>query len=153
MDPYGRSSGSYCIQYSFKENEETINWYKFKFKWANKKSGGRKLFHVNTLKMLEPAMMPKVNSPSSTDSFDWDSALIKHHRALHKQVDVVNSTANELLDYGEYEDDLIDCDLLSDLPEVTCFSTQASLLFQRLQEDSRIKISKVHPLFNYGSKF
>lgn len=87
---------------------------------------------------------------------------MKHHRALHrsssppfevlKQVDVVNSTANELLDYGKYEDDLIDCDLYSE-PEVTCFSTQASLLFQRLQEDSWIGIRKVHPLFNYGSKF
>ncbi|KAJ8635669.1 hypothetical protein MRB53_009936 [Persea americana] len=83
--------------------------------------------------MLEPIARPKENSSSSTDSFDSDRALMKHHRTYHrsssppsevlKQMDVVEGADNELLIYGE--DDQIDYDLYSDLPEVTGFSIQA----------------------------
>ncbi|KAJ8620407.1 hypothetical protein MRB53_028936 [Persea americana] len=90
---------------------------------------------VNISKMLKPAVRPKENSSSSTDSFDSDRAPMKHHRTYHrssspplevlKQTDVVEGDDNKLLDYGEQEDDQIDYDLYSDSPEVTSFSTQA----------------------------
>ncbi|KAJ8619889.1 hypothetical protein MRB53_028418 [Persea americana] len=54
---------------------------------------------------------------------------MKHHRTYHrssspplevlKQTNVVEGADNELLDYGEQEDDQIDYDLFSDLPKVT----------------------------------
>ncbi|KAJ8643808.1 hypothetical protein MRB53_005556 [Persea americana] len=85
--------------------------------------------------MLEPTARPKEDSSSSTDSFDLDRAPMKHHRTYHrssssplevlKQTDVVEGANNEFLDYGERDDDQIDYDLYSDLPEVTGFSTQA----------------------------
>ncbi|KAJ8649011.1 hypothetical protein MRB53_002034 [Persea americana] len=85
--------------------------------------------------MIGLAARPKENSSSSKDSFDSDRAPMKHHRAFHrssspplevlKQSNVVEGADNELLDYGEQEDDHIDSDLYSNLPEVTSFSTQA----------------------------
>ncbi|KAJ8615183.1 hypothetical protein MRB53_034555 [Persea americana] len=84
--------------------------------------------------MFEPAASPNENSSSSTDSFDSDRAPMKHHRTFHrssspplevlKQSDVVEGADNELLHYGEREDDQIDYDLYSDLPEVTSSSPQ-----------------------------
>ncbi|RWR73291.1 hypothetical protein CKAN_00155700 [Cinnamomum micranthum f. kanehirae] len=92
-------------------------------------------FIQESTKMLEPTARPKENSSSSTDSFDSYRAPMKHHRTYRrssspplevlKQTDVVEGADNELLDYGEQEDDHIDYDLYIDLPEVIGFSTQA----------------------------
>ncbi|KAJ8630885.1 hypothetical protein MRB53_024208 [Persea americana] len=90
---------------------------------------------VNISEMLEPATRPKENSFPSIDSFDSDRAPMKHHITYHrsssprlevlKQTDVVEGANNELLDYGERDDDQIDYDPYSELSEVIGFSTQA----------------------------